>query len=131
MVGHFLMVFSTDLTVFNNITCVPKSIDPEFSVIFSKKIDFFKNQFSRSNFDAWKLNFDAGMHGLGQFLMVFSMHLTVFNNLSCVPKSIELEFSAIFSKKIENFGANLGWFGGDFGTVWGYFRSDFGPTLKN
>ena len=38
------------------------------------------------------------------------------------------------SKKIENFenfGTDLGWFGGDFGMVWGYFRDGFGPTLKN
>ena len=32
------------------------------------------------------------------------------------PKKIE---------KIENFGTDLGWFGGTFGMVWGYFRTDF------
>ena len=38
------------------------------------------------------------------------------------------------SKKFEifeNFGTDLGWFGGDFGTVWEYFRDGFGPTLKS
>ena len=38
------------------------------------------------------------------------------------------------SKKIdifESFGTDVGWFGGDFGTVWGYFRDGFGPTLKS
>ena len=35
------------------------------------------------------------------------------------------------SKKIENFGTDLGWFGDDFGMVWGYFRDGFGPTLKS
>ena len=38
------------------------------------------------------------------------------------------------SKKLkipENFVTDLGWFGGDFGTVWGYFRDGFGPILKS
>ena len=35
------------------------------------------------------------------------------------------------SEKIENFGTDLGWFGGDLGTVWGYFWDDFGPILKS
>ena len=35
------------------------------------------------------------------------------------------------SKICENFGTDLGWFGGDFGTVWGYFRDGFGPILKS
>ena len=38
------------------------------------------------------------------------------------------------SKKFEifeNFGTDLGWFGGDFGTVWGYFRDGLGPILKS
>ena len=30
----------------------------------------------------------------------------------------------------ENFGTDLGWFGGDFGMVWGHFRTNFGPILK-
>ena len=37
-------------------------------------------------------------------------------------------------KKIEmfeKFGTDLGWFGGDFGTVWGYFRDGFGSILKS
>ena len=34
-------------------------------------------------------------------------------------------------EKFENFGTDLGWFGGALGTVWGYFRDDCGPTLKN
>ena len=34
-------------------------------------------------------------------------------------------------EKLENFGTDLGWFGGASGTVWGYFWDDFGPTLKN
>ena len=33
-------------------------------------------------------------------------------------------------EKIENFGTDLGCFGGDLGTVWGHFRHDFGPILK-
>ena len=38
------------------------------------------------------------------------------------PKKIE---------KIEKFGTDLGWFGGDLGMVWEYFRTDFGPILKS
>ena len=37
----------------------------------------------------------------------------------------------IRTKKIENFGTDLGWFGGDFGMVWGYFQDGFGPILKS
>ena len=40
--------------------------------------------------------------------------------------------SEIFEKNVDFFfeffekiGTDLGWFGGDFGTVWGYFRTDF------
>ena len=44
-------------------------------------------------------------------------------------KKIE-KMSKIF-EIFENFGTDLGWFGGDFGTVWEYFRDDFGPTLKH
>ena len=28
-------------------------------------------------------------------------------------------------------GADLGWFGDAFGTVWEYSRDDFGPILEN
>ena len=35
------------------------------------------------------------------------------------------------SEKIDNFGTDLGWFGGDLGTVRGYFRDGFGPILKS
>ena len=41
------------------------------------------------------------------------------------------EFFGPKIEKIENFGTDLGWFGGAFGTVWGYFRDGFGPTLKS
>ncbi len=39
-----------------------------------------------------------------------------------MPKKIEI---------FENFGTDLGWFGGDFGMVWGYFQDGFGPILKS
>ena len=41
------------------------------------------------------------------------------------------EKMSIFFEVFENFGTDLGWFGGDFGMVWEYIRGGFGPTLKS
>ena len=33
-------------------------------------------------------------------------------------------------ENFENFGTDLGWFGGEFGMVWGYFLTDFEKNEK-